>query len=208
MLADSLSGYDYENNLNCNWIVSANGNIKLGFVFVDVEADYDTVVINSCTTASCQTVTLLGSLSGSVDHEDLAETYTSTTGYLQVLFTTDENTVDRGFKGAWEVQRPQTPEGILGKTGTEMCFPCPPGTYSWNGTACQICPPTTTSLVASQACSKCGKGTQFHQFPGHGECQPCPANTFRNEHAGPGDVCVECVAGAIVCDQTCMLANS
>jgi hypothetical protein len=91
---------DYSPAQDCRWLISSTTTIRLSFNSFGTEANYDFVTINSCTSSSCGTKTQLAYLSGSVVPS--AE-YTSSTGYLQVLFTSDSSDNGAGFEATWQV---------------------------------------------------------------------------------------------------------
>ena len=87
-------GSMYENNMNCTWLIAYNGVISLSFSSLNTKSGYDFVTINRCTSSWCGTVEEVAKLSGnSVSSSTI---YTSSTGYMQVLFisnTTKETSV-------------------------------------------------------------------------------------------------------------------
>jgi hypothetical protein len=110
---------NYANNANCTWLVASSGlispsfssfnTINLYFSSFSTEANYDIVTINRCTSSSsCETVATLGG-SGT------PYIYTSSTGYMQVLFTSGKSTTSKsGFVASWS-------------SWTSTCTACPAG---------------------------------------------------------------------------------
>ena len=99
-ITDGSGDDNYDSNENCNWLFRSAETIRLSFTSFDTEFNYDFVTINECTSSSCCTKTQLAKLSGSdVPSDD----YTSSTGYLQVVFTSDSSVEKSGFEATWEV---------------------------------------------------------------------------------------------------------
>jgi hypothetical protein len=71
--------------------------ITISFSFFDIEAGSDFVTINRCSSPTCRTVEQVARLSGNSS----LSTYTSSTGYLQVVFTSDDNGTAAGFIASW-----------------------------------------------------------------------------------------------------------
>jgi hypothetical protein len=91
---------DYTNNANCNWLIASSGLISLSFSSFNTESGYDVVTINRCTSSS-SCVEQVASLSGS--SVSLSTIYTSSTGYMQVVFTSDGSVLRSGFVASWSV---------------------------------------------------------------------------------------------------------
>ncbi len=103
---------NYGINANCKWLIaSAGSNISLSFSYFSTEAHHDVVFIYACTSPSCDGVPAspngnsvcspplcLGKLQGIQPPTD---TYTSSTGYLQVVFTSDHSVTDSGVSAVW-----------------------------------------------------------------------------------------------------------
>jgi len=68
---------------DCRWLISSSREIRLSFTFFSTESGYDYVTINRCTSSSCNSTEQIARLSGLVSSSNV---YTSSTGYLQVLF--------------------------------------------------------------------------------------------------------------------------
>ncbi len=110
---------DYANNQNCKWLVASPGLISLSFTLFDTYPS-DTVSIKWCTSAPCNTVekevTLLGR-STCLPYEPCKCTqseapvspsaiYTSSTGFLQVVFTSNgDGCSGSGFVALWNTTR-------------------------------------------------------------------------------------------------------
>lgn len=89
------------------------------------------------------------------------------------------------------------PTGLVEDTG--VCVPCPFGSVgNAQGTACDVCPPGTTSQGTT--CAPCPVGT----FGVDGVCEACPVGTYGDQMGL--DTCAECdpgfttlVPGSTVC---------
>jgi ferredoxin len=107
---------NYANFANCTWLIASSGpsfssfnTINLSFSSFITETNYDFVTINRCTSSSsCEQVAKLtgASLPSSI--------YTSSTGYMQVLLTSDKSTPAPGFVASWS-------------SWTSTCIACPAG---------------------------------------------------------------------------------
>ena len=89
---------NYADHANCNWLIASSGLISLSFSSFNTEACCDFVTINRCTSSSSceEQVSRLSDSSGS-----LGTIYTSSTGYMQVVFTSDYLVGCSGFVGSW-----------------------------------------------------------------------------------------------------------
>jgi hypothetical protein len=75
--------------------------IQLSFTSFNTSVDIDFVTINSCSDSLCLSKVQVAKLSGTGDTSNV---FKSSTGYLQVVFTSDSNSVVRtGFKANWSV---------------------------------------------------------------------------------------------------------
>jgi hypothetical protein len=93
---------NYEDRANCMWLISSTAEISLSFTAFATEAFHDYVTINRCISSSCDpdTVEKVATLAGKVD---LSHTYTSSTGYLQVVFHSDDSVNKDGFVAIWRI---------------------------------------------------------------------------------------------------------
>jgi hypothetical protein len=80
---------DYIDNIDCQWLIASEYEISLSFTSFSTEHKHDWVTIYRCSTPSCSSDSReeIARLSGS--NENSSNTYTSSTGYLQVVFTSD-----------------------------------------------------------------------------------------------------------------------
>ena len=126
----------YDNSETCSWLISASSTITLSFQSFETERGYDYVTIYSCLSATCgggrrQVASLSGSQAG---HLSGSLTYNSTTGFMQVVFTSDGSITGPGFEAEWSSA--QT---------TGQCIDCPIATYS--------------DASGSSSCRQCAEGT-------------------------------------------------
>ena len=101
-ISDGPSNYD--NNEDCEWTIateSANASIWLSFSSFNTESGYDFVKIYSCLTSSCMSKEQVARLSGDALITSGNTTYTSSTGYMHVVFETDFSVIGSGFVAQW-----------------------------------------------------------------------------------------------------------
>ena len=93
---------NYEDHANCMWLISSNAEISLSFTSFATEAVHDVVTINRCISSSCDPAIVeeVATVTGKVD---LNHTYTSSTGYLQVIFNSDDSVNKDGFVATWSI---------------------------------------------------------------------------------------------------------
>ena len=155
----------YRDDSNCNWVISAEAEILLSFAWFDIEANFDYVTINQCSTASCDSVNVLGVLTGKPSGA-LVE-YISTSGFMQVLFTSDESNNDNGFRAKWKLLEPFE---------NEPCIQCPIGSY-WEDGICLPClAGTNNSKGGAEKCKLCPEG-EYTDKEGSITCLPCESHT-------------------------------
>jgi len=87
---------DYASNSHCAWVISASSQISLQFTEFDLEEHYDFVIVNSCSDANCTAVQQIARLSGTVVGPTAQ--YKSSTGWMQVIFSSDDLTNHKGFE--------------------------------------------------------------------------------------------------------------
>ena len=153
---------DYSNGESCYWVIAssggsgANNEIRLSFPSFETGSyGGDYVRIYSCSFSSspesCSSSTLIATLSGSsVSASEASRKYTSTTGYMQVKFTSDSSYTYSGFVGRWEVG---CAAGSFASSGSASCRPC-------NASAGYYCPVGSTSAagIACEAGYHCPGG--------------------------------------------------
>ena len=95
---------NYPNNQFCRWLIIAATDISVDFSVFDVETGYDFVTVSACSDYDCKSRQQLARLTGT----SLARTeFTSITGYMEIILTTDADITFPGFVANWKV-RPGT----------------------------------------------------------------------------------------------------
>ena len=102
---------NYTDNMDCIWLIASEHEISLSFTSFSTELD-DFVSIYRCSTSSCSPESReeVGRLSGGASGSDdaiFSTVYTSSTGYLQVVFTSDGSgnyVQSSGFVANWKVK--------------------------------------------------------------------------------------------------------
>jgi hypothetical protein len=102
--SDGSGASPYANNSDCSWIIApARGSTSIVIIFTSFETmrDSDFVRVYTCTDSSCSVTGLLAELSG--NSSDIGpESYTSTTGYMLVSFTSGDGVHQHdGFTASW-----------------------------------------------------------------------------------------------------------
>ena len=111
----------YSNGADCSWVISSVGSsISISFSQFETESSSDRVVIYSCSSSdgatSCKSSSELASLSGRSISS--SRSWTSTTGYMRVRFTSSlysSSVTYAGFVGNWNTDT--------------TCSLCPAGKY-------------------------------------------------------------------------------
>jgi hypothetical protein len=95
----------YEHNSDCSWIIAptAAGLVKITFTSVNTESGHDFIWVYTCRDVNCepQTRTLLAQLYGTE-----SGSYTSTSGYVLVIFGSDYSISGGGFEASWTSEAP------------------------------------------------------------------------------------------------------
>ena len=96
----------YSNGADCSWVISSVGSIiSISFSQFETESSDDRVVIYSCSSSnsatSCESSSELASLSGSSISS--SRSWSSTTGYMRVRFTSDSSRTYAVFVGNWNM---------------------------------------------------------------------------------------------------------
>ncbi len=186
---------NYVNDLNCQWIIASDAVIQMSFTSFSTEFDYDFVTVNRCTSPSCSSVQQVAKLSG--NSVSAGTNYSSLTGYLQLVFTSDNGVTRPGFVGSWSITRNAclqcTAGKYSGKEGSERCQTCPSGSYSPVGSsACATCPAGTYSVGPTVPCSLCGGGT-YAEAEGSSTCTNCETGKYATVlGATAPSVCLTC----------------
>ena len=190
---------NYGNNENCQWVLQARGGagiVSLSFSYFDTESGYDYVTIYECSSSSCSSRQQVARLAGSVS---ASSSYRSSTGIMQVVFTSDGSVTRGGFQGEWTA-------GNLGEPISMTCTPCGAGTYASASAAthCADCPAGkygNTSLGAGKygntslgatTCALCDPG-KYQGSTASTTCVMCEAGTYANASAATH--CANCQPG-------------
>jgi hypothetical protein len=143
-----------------------------------LEEEFDYVLVFQCYDALCLNYTELLRYTGTLS--DTSTVYSSTTGFLKVLFISDYSQLQDGFTATWSIGR------------GEQCCPvhstAPPGASSPQECVCDA-GFEDTDLGSETVCTACGPGT-YKAFAGAGACSSCP------EHLQPDASGSECVCNA------------
>ena len=161
---------DYSSNQNCEWVISGTA-VSITFTEFFTESNFDYVTVNQCGDSSCSSPVRLARLSGS---EGADQTYSTTTGILQVIFTSDGRVEYWGFVAQWNTNLPGC--------GTE----CPENSDTPSGSVTCLCNPGYTG-PDDGTCQACGVGT-YKDSPGSRACTSCSAGTC----SWPRFLCLPC----------------
>jgi hypothetical protein len=150
---------DYANNANCMWLIASSDSISLSFSSLDTESIDDMnrpccdfVTINRCTSpSSCDE--RVARLSGSSVSQSAI--YTSSTGYMQVVFTSDYSVVRSGFVASWFVPCTNCPTNSNSPAGSASLTSCNcnAGFPGPNGGPCRGCVAGKYLSAATVTCS-------------------------------------------------------
>ena len=185
--------------MKCEWLIASQTEIRRSFAALNVEAAYDVVTVNRYSTASFtgDTFEEIARVSGNYTGEDLV-TYKSSTGYLQVVFTSDENFALSGFVTDWRIRDPEA-AGLL--TSILHCT-CVEGYSRESPTRCTACSPGKYKLQGNGACTSCTSGT-YSPDTAKTNCTVCPPNSWSHlastqckcvpGHTSEGSECVPCL---------------
>jgi hypothetical protein len=173
---------NYKKNANCWWLIatSLDAEIGISFPWYHTEGGPDPVNIYTCSsesscltclanqpyyTSSCRWRGIMGGQSVLNVEVPL---YTSTTGFLKVIFTSDNNVFSwsnqPGFSAAWSVVGACTncTAGTYSPApGYSSCLDCVAGKYS-----------DATGASAASTCLDCAAG-KYSAAPGASSCLDC-----------------------------------
>jgi hypothetical protein len=143
---------DYANNANCVWLIASSDSISLSFSSFNTESDYDYVTINRCTSSSSCVERVARLSSSSVSQSAI---YTSSTGYMQVVFTSDNSVVRSGFVASWFVPCTNCPTNSNSPAGSASLTSCTcnAGFPGPNGGPCRGCVAGKYLSAATVTCS-------------------------------------------------------
>ncbi len=153
---DRIETGKFLNGVECTWLISSPNEIRLSFTSFITERLYDFVTISSCTSSSCGNKTVLARLSGGPISSDQ---FTSSTGYLQVLFTSDNSGTNYGFIATWNTSLCTKPlhsayiSSELSWAADNCSWTCDDG-YWRSGASCTSC--TTSGCPAGEYRGACG----------------------------------------------------
>jgi hypothetical protein len=157
---------NYGSNANCKWLISSSAVIEIVLTSLETQQCCDFVTIHRCSSPSCSTTEQVARLSGS--WVSGSSTYSSSTGYLQVVFTSDSGSNKSGFSASW-------------KTTRSECLKCPAGKYSTSSqgtseTSCLPCPVLPQNAnYSSENGIPCRKWTCKQGYVSNGtSCMSCP----------------------------------
>ena len=95
--AGSVSRIRYRNNEVMSGIIASNDSVELRFCYFDTEAGSDFVTFSSCVAIDCSQSSELGRYSGST----IPAPVTSSTGILQIQWTSDKGVKAPGWSAEW-----------------------------------------------------------------------------------------------------------
>ena len=103
-LSDGSGSSPYANDANCAWVIAPGGagQITITFTEFNTQSGKDIVRILQCTSTSCAQQQQLAELSGTYSS---AQVFTSTTGFVKVVFMSDSSVNAEGFTASWNLVR-------------------------------------------------------------------------------------------------------
>jgi hypothetical protein len=192
---------NYGNSQTCSWLIVSGypTHITISFASFSTESGYDHVTIAECSSASCRQSRNLARLSG--NDVSASTVYTTSTGFLKVVFNSDSSTTSEGFEAAWSMQTimmtecPECPAGTYSDvSGSSSCTVCPAGSFqnATGSSSCSWCAAGKYASSAAVVCWSCPAGT-YSERAGSSSCIGCPAGSFQN--ATGSSSCSLCAAG-------------
>ena len=149
----------YYSDSNCWWLIatSPGDEIRISFTEFETDPNYDWVVVQRCSDASCSAPTEILRQSGS--HPG-TNGYSSSTGFLKVIFTSDDSFSASGWTLTWTTL--QLCLCVSGYTGPDggTCTACAAGTYKsvTGSAACTNCAAGKSAAAGASACTICAAG--------------------------------------------------
>ena len=137
----------YADSMKCDWTIGPSSHISFTFSSFDIEQEYDSVTLYSCSDIQCSSKNQIGYFEGSASRPSegsnrppvLNTQYVVTTGYMRIVFRSDSTVSFVGFIGTWNA-----------------AVNCPEGTYSAaDHASCVSCPGNSSSPAGSSAFSAC-----------------------------------------------------
>jgi hypothetical protein len=101
-LSDGSGSSGYSNNANCEWTIAPPDAKRITLYFSEfcTQPHKDFLRVFDCTDVSCSQQQQLAELSGT---SVASKTIMSTTGFMKVVFTSDESVNCRGFTAMWNM---------------------------------------------------------------------------------------------------------
>lgn len=106
---------DSRSSVNCKWLIASTRAISLSFTYYDSQSSFNYVSVNRCNSPSCGTVEELARMNGcngfTAEHEadklkcqrQWDTTYVSSTGFLEVVWTSEYFGGMTGFVALWSL---------------------------------------------------------------------------------------------------------
>jgi len=172
---------NYENDENCEWVISSNAISSLQFTYLSTETQKDFVTVNHCKTASCHEKVQATRISG-YGVQDIGIFQTSITHrFLQVIFTSNSGAPGQGFNANW-----WTSGDITG------CKPTCPSSKSYSNGQCELCEEGKyKSGENSDPCVSCEENS--NSATGSGSATDCICNAGYS--GKDGGICTQCETG-------------
>jgi hypothetical protein len=120
--SDGSGSANYTNGANCEWVIApASGASLITIMFTNFSTQplNDVVRVFQCSDMQCSQQQQLAELSGT--YTDV-QSITSTTGYMKVVFTSDNNITQSGFTASWNSVRMNVCMFLLLSRGTLVCM--------------------------------------------------------------------------------------
>ncbi len=98
--SDGSGPLNYSNNAYCEWLIAPLGAVEvtIQFAMFSTQPVNDTVRVVQCSDVNCSQQQELSKLSGMYNSSQVVQ---SETGYMKVIFTTDNTSTYDGFTATW-----------------------------------------------------------------------------------------------------------
>ncbi len=108
-ISDGSGPLDYGNDATCIWIIAPHGaaQVTLDVTELDMEESYDFLRLYSCESTACGVQQFIAELTGNMSN---AQSFTSSTGYLRVHFSSDVTVTRGGFTASWSSSSVPAPQ--------------------------------------------------------------------------------------------------
>jgi hypothetical protein len=92
--------YQARTLFSCRWIIAPTGldQVRISFSEFQLENAYDFVRVSQTSDLSCTSIKEIARMTGTYTS---VQSFTSTTGYVHVSFTSDASQTSNGFTAAW-----------------------------------------------------------------------------------------------------------